>query len=300
MEIVNLRYISDVIHSFILTGLVMRKIIFSLFLSGVLFGGFATAAENDGTTAEPAEVGAVKKSDFLQCQRAMFNTADKDFDGRVSQDEINLFNDAQNRPKYLKAFRDLDGDSNGFLSMREIEAKHQEFAENKIVRHENIKSQLLTRYDKDGDGNITSRELESYFEKSAEKSIAATVKSAEADLKRKDSDGSGSVSLEEYLSSKTVAGIQKSRQAQLKGEYIRRDKNGDRLITRTESEAYILRLFEVLDKNKDDQLSASEQNSRAYKSAKALSLRSTFISYDLVRAPVGDRSNFGTSIVTVR
>ncbi len=278
----------------------MRKIIFSLFLSGALLGSFATAAENDGTSAEPAEVVAVKKSDFLQSQRVMFNTADKDFDGRVSQDEINLLNDAQNRPKYLKAFRDLDANNNGFLSLREIEAKHQEFAENKIVRHKNIKSQLLTRYDKDGDGNITSRELEAYFEKSAEKSIAATVKSAEADLKGKDSDGSGSVSLEEYLSSKTVAGIQKSRQAQLKGEYIRRDKNGDRLITRTESEAYILRLFEVLDKNKDGQLSASEQNSRAYKSAKALSLRPIFISYDLVRAPVGDRSNFGTSIVTVR
>lgn len=278
----------------------MRKIIFSFFLSGALLGSFATAAENDGTSAEPAEDRAVQKSDFLQSQRVMFNTADKDFDGRVSQDEINLLNDAQNRPKYLKAFRDLDANNNGFLSLREIEAKHQEFAENKIVRLKNIKSQLLTRYDKDGDGNITSRELEAYFEKSAEKSIAATVKSAEADLKGKDSDGSGSVSLEEYLSSKTVAGIQKSRQAQLKGEYIRRDKNGDRLITRTESEVYILRLFEVLDKNKDGQLSASEQNSRAYKSAKALSLRPTFISYDLVRAPVGDRSNFGTSIVTVR
>ena len=255
----------------------MQKIIFGLCLSAAILGGPATAAEND-TAAATAEIEAIKKSDFLQTQRAMFDKADKDFDGRVSQDEISLMNDELNKPKHLKAFKDLDADNNGFLSLREIEAKHQEFTDQKIERQATMRQRILTQYDQDGDGDISSRELDSYFEKIAEKSAASTTKSAAADLNGKDLDDSGTVSLDEYLLSKTASGVRRAMQARRNGEYLTRDKNGDRHITRSENEAYILGVFEVLDKNRDDQLSASEQKDRAYKSAKQFSLRSTFIS----------------------
>jgi len=86
------------------------------------------------------------------------------------------------------------------------------------------------------------------------------------------------------MSSKTAVGVQKSRQARRKGEYLSRDKDGDKLIKRSENEAYLVRLFELLDKNKDDQLSVSEQSSRAYQSSQRLSLSTTFISTSLAGA----------------
>ena len=256
----------------------MKKIVFGVCLGFTLLSAAPISAQDDAAAAKPAEVEAIKKSDFLQAQRVMFNAADKDFDGRVSQDEINLMSDELNKPKHVQAFKDLDADNNGYLSLREVEAKHQEFTSDRQVRLEKLIEGLLTRYDQDGNGNISRRELDAYIEKKSLENEAATLKSATTDLNSKDTDDSGSVSLEEYLSSKTTAGIQKARQARRPGEYLRRDKNGDGLIARSENEAYLLKLFEVLDKNKDDQLSASEQKDRAYKSSKQFSLRAIFIS----------------------
>ena len=260
----------------------MKKIVFGVCLGFALLSASSISAQDEATD-KPDEVEVIKKSDFLQAQRIMFNAADKDFDGQVSQGEINLLNDDLNKPKHLKAFKALDTDNNGFLSLREIEAKHQEFADNNIARFETRKAQLLRLYDQDGDGDISSREIDSYFEKSADKSSASTLKSATADLKGKDADGSGSVSLEEYMSSKTAVAVQKSREARRKGEYIRRDKDGDRIIKRSENEVYSVRLFELLDKNQDNQLSMSEQSDRAYKSSQRFSLSSTYVS----SSPVG-------------
>jgi len=67
----------------------MKKIVFGVCLGFASLSAPSILAQDD-VTAKLAEVEVVKKSDFLQAQRFMFNSADKDFDGLVSQGEINL------------------------------------------------------------------------------------------------------------------------------------------------------------------------------------------------------------------
>jgi len=253
----------------------MKKSVFGFCISLILLSGSVFVAEADDVI-EP-----IKKADFLKEQRALFNKADQNFDGNVSQDEISLLNDALNKPKYLKAFKELDTDSNGFLSLREIETKHQEFTESRIEKLSQSRESLLRRYDQDRDGNITARELDALEESKVKTIEASTPVLAATDLKTKDTDASGSVSLDEYLSSKTTASLIKARQSRRKGELIGRDKDGDRLITRSENEAYLERVFNGLDVNKDDQLSASEQSNRAFTTTQRVSLNSTYFSFDL-------------------
>jgi len=261
-----------------LLGFPVKKLISCLFASIVVLNGSTLAAE---TETPDVKIEPIKKAEFFKTQRALFDKADKNFDGSVTQDEISLLNDALNKPKHVKAFKGLDADKNGFLSFREIESKHQEFTTARIDQLTSYKTQLLNRYDQDGNGDISSRELDVYYEEKAKTYEASTKKSAASDLKRKDLDASGSVSLDEYLSTKTAASANAARQARRKGKHFTRDKNGDRIIKRSENELFLEQIFESLDINKDGVLSASEQSDRAYKAAQRFNISIVISKFDL-------------------
>ena len=251
----------------------MKKIILcaSIILAGMGVAAFADEAPKDKTTIKPVE-----KSEFTQAQLLMFNSADRDFNGRVTQDEINQLNDKANEPKRKKTFQNLDADKNGFLSYDEIEARYATLSDTRSKNRG--KDKVLQQYDQDSNGVITSGELDAYFEARRKKTEAKAIKNAQRDFKFKDADGSGTVSLDEYLEShKTASQVKFYNATYSENTSISRDESGDKLITRLENETFANALFEMLDKNEDGSLSASEQSSRAYKQAQTLSFRSVYV-----------------------
>lgn len=250
----------------------------SIFTACLLASIFVATAFADEPAERPAEkVDAIKRSQFVRTQYEIFNQTDKNFDGKITHDEVLRLMHERNKPKYVAAFKAIDENKNGFLSGDEIEAKHEEFTSKHIDRLSKTKAGLLKRYDEDGDGTITSRELDVYLERQIENRRGQTASNAAKDLKGKDADESGSVSLDEYLESKTMGAIKILKQPDLAVQSLTRDPNGDKIITRSENEAFVVRLFEELDKNKDDELSAAEQASSAFKQAKTISTRTLFL-----------------------
>jgi len=256
----------------------MKKSISIACLALILIAPSALANDPPPETAEKSEtVDPIKRSDFVRTQYELFNKADKNFDGQVTTDEILRHSHDRRKPKYVSAFKAVDTNNNGFLSSEEIEAKHEEFTARQIEGLSKSRDNMLKRYDQDGNGTITSRELDAYFERMSQDRRDRTAQNAAKDMKAKDLDKSGSVSLDEYLESKTQASVQLARRPHLAGLDITRDPNGDKIIKRSENEAFVSRLFQALDKNKDDELSASEQTNSIFKQAASLSTRTLYL-----------------------
>lgn len=232
-------------------------------------------------TPPPEQVESVepmKRSEFTRQQNGLFRKADKNFDGQVTNDEILILAHEINKPKYVAAFKVADTNNNGFISYDEIEARHEEITSQQIARLLNNKENLLKKYDQDGNGTITSKELEEYFDRQSQSKRDQTASNAARDMKFKDADDSGSVSLTEYLDSKASSVIKFANGVQPKAEQIlTRDPNGDKTITRLENEAFVTRVFEALDKNKDDELSEAEQSSSIFRQAAKLSNRGLYL-----------------------
>jgi len=227
---------------------------------------------------EPAEkIEPIERTAYLRQQNSLFTKADKNFDAKVTHDEILHLRHELNKPKYIAAFKALDTNHNGYLSYDEIENRHEDITANAISRVSKLKENLLSKYDLDGNGAITKLELDIYVENQAQKLKEKTAKNAARDLKTKDTDGSGSVSLDEYLDSKNVSARSLIKRPAGKTYMVSRDPNGDKIITRSENEKFANELFEALDKNKDEQLSVSEQKNKIFERGKSLSTRGLYI-----------------------
>ena len=219
-------------------------------------------------------VESIKRAEFIRQQNGLFSKADKNFDGQVTNDEISILRHEINKPKYVAAFKVVDTNNNGFISYDEIEARHEEITSQQIERLLYNKENLLKNYDKDGNGTITSKELDEYFDRKSQSKRNQTASNAARDMKFKDTDQSGSVSLTEYIDSKASKVIKFAKGVQPTVEQtLTRDPNGDKTITRLENEAFVTRVFEALDKNKDDELSEAEQSTSIFRQAAKLSNR---------------------------
>jgi len=253
----------------------------SLFIAGVLIGHLsAPAVANEPGPEKVEKIEVLKRAAFFRQQSELFNKADKNFDGQVTHDEVLRLTHDVHTPKYRAAFKAIDTNNNGFLSYDEIEARHEDFTERQIERLSKNKDTLLKKYDEDGNGTITSRELDAYFDRKSKDQRNRTPKNAMRDLKGKDVDKSGSVSFDEYLKSKSRRSIQFLSRPSSKGLPITRDANGDKIIKRFENERFVSQLFDGFDRNNDNELSPSEQSSRAFNRAKNLSTTTHYIAKD--------------------
>jgi len=286
----------------------MKKYIYAACLSVFICAEFALAQQRitesnaadtkpaDATPAEP-----VKQFDFMQAQLALYNSADKNFDGRVAQDEISLLEEELNKPKHVEAFQALDTNKNGVVSYEEIEAKYEEFSLSRKERILKSKNRIIEQYDQDQNGVITSNEINAYFEKQAKEEDARTLKQAKRDFQFKDTDESGAVTLDEYLDSKQSARVAEYRRntrrirrldssqtAANAPTHLKRDQSGDKIITRLENESFAKDLFAALDVNDDGELSGAEQSPWAYAASKRLSFRS-------IAVPTGQNGLLGAN-----
>lgn len=256
----------------------MYKTIISLGL--ISFAAPALAQDVAAEKAEPeAEAQPMSLAEFTSEQRTLFNKADTNFDGKITRDEAQMINQERKIKDYEKRFKKLDTNFNGFLDLSEVRDWHETNTESRVSRYEGQKTAVLNKYDTDGNGTISAYELDAYFEKLAEKQMNAVEQNAQRDFNKKDKDQSGAISLEEYLDSKkpkrTLGAANK-----MKDKIIARDADMDGEISRSENENFITNLFERLDKNKDESLSAKEQGHRAYEIFQTFSPNSSYLFSD--------------------
>ena len=233
-----------------------------LTLNLVLLSGAAFAQDVSDDKTAKAEKEPLSLTAFSTQQRAHFNKADKNFDGRITRDEIQMARFEGQKKNYEKRFKELDTNFSGFLEPSEIEVWHVENTERRVKGFDRQRDSLLKTYDLDKNGTISSPELDDYFEAKADKERDKALKSAERDFNGKDKDESGSVSLDEYYQSKMPRSGARS-MGNLQGRSLTQDKDGDGVITRSENEDFIAKAFEYLDKDDDGELSAKEQKNNA-------------------------------------
>ena len=238
-----------------------------MLLSGTAAAQINTTSSDDETT----DIKPLSRMEFISQQRAMFDKADTNFDGRVNTAEANAYMDKLIEPKFKAEFQAIDTNNNGYVSLSEIETQHTEKARQRSSHTSTWRDQLLERYDLNGDGDITNSELDEVFELRATQITKSAKYTAQKDFDMKDTNGDGSISLEEFLESKQANG--RIPLTPKNGLILRRDANGDYELARSENEIFISTIFSHLDLNKDDQLSASEQSQQAFKNVARLSIR---------------------------
>lgn len=232
----------------------------------LLCGGVLIAVPVMASDPEvPAAKEPISKTQFISDQRALFDKADKDFDGKLSDEELQDVKAEAYRKAEMKAFKELDTDFSGYLTKAEIISRHAAMSDLFVKQADNQKQNFLKQYDQDGNGTISAYEIEDYFESFADNMSKKTLKRAERDFEIKDQDKSGTVSKEEFLTP-----IRKAARNTPMGpiptydvalpQFISRDQNRDKVITRAENMEFINTVFSVLDKNANDELSGSEQN----------------------------------------
>lgn len=237
----------------------MLRFVSALILTAVMVS--QTSAQNIQTTEPesktPESKTPISKIQFETEQRALFSKADKDYNGVVSFDELNAVKQARNLKRFEARFHALDTDQNGFLSDDEINLAHEDIKAGRLTRIEQSKTRLLNTYDLDENGTITSREIEEYFEKKQQDEEDKSITRAQDDFAKKDKDGDGRVSLEEYTDQWSK--LSRGRLGD-NTRSISRDGNGDRMISRTENESFIDKVFNHLDANDDGEISPTEQS----------------------------------------
>lgn len=234
---------------------------------------FAKEKEKPKPPAKP-----ITKIQFMAVQRAMFNKADNDYDGRITLEEAAQFKLEADTPRLKKKFAKLDTDHNGYLTHEEVRTAHEKLLEHPLGRKNknSAKDWLLRKYDHDKNGSISSAELDAEIEKDRGDLAARIDKNTDRDFNHKDADKNGTVSLDEYI------------QSHKRGSFLgfglkegaislKRDRNDDNIIARSENEKFIDELFTALDKDSDDELSAKEQANRAFKRSTSLNARSRFV-----------------------
>lgn len=245
-------------------------------LLAVLLTASTAFAKDKKKPKPPAD--PVSKIQFMADQRAMFNKADNDYDGRITLEEAALFKLEADTPRLKKKFAKLDTDYNGYLTRDEVRAAHEKMLEQPTGRKNKgtAKDWLLKKYDHDENGSISTAELDAELEKDREKRASRLDKNTDRDFNHKDKDENGTVSLDEYIQSHKSGSF---RLFGLKKESIilKRDRNDDNVIARSENEKFIESLFTALDKDGDDILSSKEQSDRSYRRSKSLNAKSRFV-----------------------
>jgi len=271
----------------------MRKFVIS-FVTPLLLAVPVWSQDNQTTEKEVIE--PISKAEFLSEQRAKFNKADSNFDGRLTRDEMNMARFESQKEAITKRFKGLDTDFSGYLSLQEIRDWHVDSTEKRIKGFDRRRENLLKQYDLDNSGTISPYELDEVFELMAKDARIKMESAAKNDLKRKDKDDSGSVSLEEYIQSKAPR-PQNQRPLKNNMKATVQDANGDSIITRTENEKFITEMFEKLDKDDNDELSAKEQNHNAFRAFENFHPNSVYLFSDDFQ---GAQIEFPGNQITVR
>lgn len=255
----------------------MRKIIFTIF-------ALSASSLSIANTPKIEETEPISKTEFVVMQQKLFSKADTDFNGLISFQELNVAEFQRLKQFSGMQFKRLDTNSNNFLSEDEIIADHFNDQANFADNMQGSKASLLKTYDLDRNGSITTDEIDIALERREVKLKRDAKKEGRKTFKKIDKDGNGFISKDEHEHNSTffLEALMGNSPA---GKYLTRDTNGDRVIHRDEHKEFVEILFQILDKNKNEELSAAEQKTEIYKTFQSFDVAGVFANMeDLMNA----------------
>jgi|GEM_PF-1119033 len=208
----------------------------------------------------------ITRIEYMSFKSNSFNKQDKNFDGKLTKQEIRDARTEQNRDNAKKRFKDLDSNGDGNVTLAEMEESKNAINEKQTEQHKKASDKFFDDMDKDKNGNVSRLEYNSFLEKQMGKLIEDTKKASQNTFKRMDLNEDGLITETEYVDRGRKPGTNKS--DPLKGLYAhetakpkkrtRRDGNSDGDITKREDREYNEYQFDRMDKNKDGVITKKE------------------------------------------
>jgi len=210
----------------------------------------------------------ISRIEYMSFRSNAFNKADKNFDGKLTKQEIRTARDERTREKAKTRFKGLDSNRDGGLTQNEFVEASGLSAKSRQAQRAASSDKWFNDMDADNNGNISRLEYNGFLESQMEKVEKNATLASEKQFKRMDLDGDGTITETEYVDKgrKSVA----KKADPLKGLYThetakpkkrtRRDGNSDGDITKREDRDYNEFQFDKMDKNKDGVITKKEAN----------------------------------------
>lgn len=177
----------------------------------------------------------IDRAEFIMAASSKFDATDTNFDGILTKDEMKAYRDVERSERRNREFTKLDTDQNGVISKAEFEARD---ADRDAKRAE----MRLKRFDLDNDGVISDAEKDTAKTRFAERK---SQRLSDGGPREKGRKGPGK-----------------------REDRIKRDADGDGLITRLEFDTATEAMFDKLDANGDGVLTKGEGKQRRHKGRK--------------------------------
>ncbi|MEP3890054.1 MAG: EF-hand domain-containing protein [Hellea sp.] len=211
----------------------------------------------------------ISRIEYMSFMSNAFNKEDKNFDGKLTKQEIRDARKERLRESAKTRFKNMDTNNDGSITQQEHDASANGKTEKKTETRLNKADKWFGRMDKDKNGHISRLEFDAYNETQATKAYEKSLKSSEKKFSRLDLDGDGNITEFEYVDkgrdpgSKTsqksdpMAGLYANETAKPK-KRTRRDGNSDGEITKREDREFNAYYFDILDRNKDGVITKKE------------------------------------------
>ena len=211
----------------------------------------------------------ISRIEYMSFKSNAFNKQDKNFDGRLTKQEIREARKERNRQNIKKRFKNIDKNGDGHITQDEHDNatrnKNEKLYENSFNKVE----EWFNKMDADKNDHISRLEYKAFLENQRAEQLEKTLKTTQRAFARLDLDRDGRVTEFEYVDKGRKPGSKTAKKNDpLEGLYAhetakpkkrtRRDGNSDGDITKREDRDYNEYYFDKLDKNKDGVITKKE------------------------------------------
>lgn len=237
----------------------MHKYFFSVAASFIfaLLSSESFAAPN----ADVNNNGEITRMEYLNFMATKFAETDKNFDSKLTQEELNFSMQHKLEEQARQNFRFLDQDKDGILKLENFSEQFESIAASPGIE-KSAADQFFELLDKNGNGSVSRSEYIEFVQAQKQSATDQRKEMAANYFKSLDINQDGYVDEEEFIykgrnpnaaikdtSATPFSNLGNTSSSQNK--IVRRDGNGDGIITKSEDTEYNLYLFERFDSNGD-------------------------------------------------
>lgn len=208
----------------------------------------------------------ISRIEYMSFRSNAFNKDDKNFDGKLTKEEIQAARTERNRQNVKKRFKGMDTNGDGGITQSEFEDASGLSTQTQREKRTVALDKWFDDMDTDNNGNISRLEYNGFLNKQMESVEKSSASASLKRFQRLDLDGDGTITESEYVDKGRNPTANKS--DRLKGLYAhetakpkkrtRRDGNSDGDITKREDREYNEYQFDKMDKNKDGTITKKE------------------------------------------
>ena len=237
--------------------------------AGALISLLLTPAAFAAPSADANNNGEITQTEYLNFRSTGFGKTDKNFDGKLTKAELSLQLQEDIDEGQRQVFHQLDKDKDGRLTLEDFSKPYDGTTSESVELINEAQDKNFDRYDTDGNGNISRSEYRDFGNTQMKQAMDQFKIYAEKSFNALDLNHDGYADEDEYvykgrdpnaaLSVNTANPFSdRGNAASSQKQSVRRDGNGDGIITKTEDTAFNRYQFETMDKDSDGIITKNE------------------------------------------